>query len=205
MSASNLPFNPLPRGVLDEYLDDGLSPTAKAQVEASLAADPVAARLLAATRADRATRAAAFACYLPSDSEAHAAAEALLAMARGEAGPVGRIGYLPWVRRLSAVAAAALLMVGAFAIGRTTASVKLAPTPTPIPANRVAMHVAPDNPYTVLYWNSLGEPQVRQFANSADVDLFVTDMESRQGGQLASVSQTTNPEESMTLSQEGSF
>jgi hypothetical protein len=65
----------------------------------------------------------------------------------------------------------------------------------------------PDRPYTVVYWNAMGEPLVRQFGNSADVDAFVMDLEARQGGEVASVtpSSVSASDDGAALSQEGSF
>jgi anti-sigma factor RsiW len=186
------------REVLEQYLDGELSAEQHARVEQLLAGSSDAGPMLARIRSARAARAEALAGYLPTAAEARAQSEAFLALAREDA-PAGRIGPWTWARRLTAVAAAAALVIGAFAAGRMTAA-PAASTPA------VASTATPDHPYTVVYWNALGEPLVRQFANAADVDAFVTNLEATQGGEVASVTPSASPlPDDSPLSREGSF
>jgi anti-sigma factor RsiW len=185
------------RELLDLYLDDALAGEELAGVERRLAAEAALAGLLARMRAEREMRSAVYAGYAPAAAEARERAEAVLAATQA---PVGRIGK--WVRRFAAVAAAVAIAAGAFVAGRTTAPPAPAAENAPVAAAGGGEKPLAERPYTVVYWNSLGEPQVRQFANAPDVDAFVTDLESRTGGGVvASVSQ----EDGDVLSQQGSF
>jgi anti-sigma factor RsiW len=194
-------FHDPTRKLLDQYLDGALAAGERGAVEQALASDGRAAAMLAQLRGERAARAAALAGYLPTEAEARGHAEAFMELARsGAEAPAGRIRHWNWARRLTAVAAAAVLVIGAFAAGRITAPAA--------PRNGAEVATAlPDRPYTVVYWNAMGEPLVRQFGNSADVDAFVMDLEARQGGEVASVtpSSLSAPDDGAALSQEGSF
>jgi anti-sigma factor RsiW len=151
---------------LDEYLDGGLEPADRRELEAMLAADLAAAGMLARMKAQRALRAAAFASYLPTAAESKALAQRVLAEAHDA--PVGYIGY--WVRRGAAVAAAIVIVVGTFAAGRMTAS----------PAERVEVRTV----YNVAY-TDMGEQRVVEFATMEERNDFVKELEQRGGIEIA--------------------
>ena len=151
---------------LDEYLDGGLEPADRRELETTLAADPAAAGMLARMKAQRALRAAALESYLPTAAESKALAGRVLAEAYDA--PVGHIGY--WLRRGAAVAAAIVIVIGTFALGRVTAP----------PTERVEVRVV----YNVVY-TDMGEQQVKEFATMEDRDTFVKDLEQRGGTVIA--------------------
>ncbi|HVX84708.1 MAG TPA: hypothetical protein VH253_07820 [Phycisphaerae bacterium] len=193
---ASLPLND--RDLLDLYLDDALSGTERSAVERRLAAESAFAGLLSRMRRERELRAGVYTGYAPTPAEARQRADALLAAVQA---PVGRIGIS--VRRFSAVAAAAAVVAGSFVLGRTTAPGATAPRGGPTVVASSGEKSLAERPYTVVYWNNLGEPQVRQFANSPDVDAFVTDLESRNGA--SEVASGPSLDEADTLSQQGSF
>ena len=151
---------------LDEYLDGGLEPADRRELEAMLAADPAAAAMLARMKAQRALRAAALDTYLPTAHESKTLAQRVLSEAYDA--PVGHIGY--WLRRGAAVAAAIVIVVGTFALGRATA-----PAQTEVETRTV---------YNVVY-TDMGEQQVKEFATMEDRDTFVKELEQRGGTVIA--------------------
>jgi anti-sigma factor RsiW len=194
-------FHDPTRKLLDQYLDGALPAGERAAVEQTLVSDARVSAMLTQLQGERAARAAALAGHLPTAEEARAQAESFLRMARLEAeAPVGRIGRWNWAQRAVGIAAAAALVIGAFTLGRVT-------SPAAATVNGGVASGAPvaDHPYTVVYWNSMGEPLVRQFGNSADVDAFVMDLEARQGGEIARSPLVLPSDDSAALSQEGSF
>jgi anti-sigma factor RsiW len=149
------------RQTLDEYLDGGLDPAQRQQVEATLASDPAAAQMLAQLQAQRALRNAAYDSYLPTKLEAKALADHVLAEAFDA--PAGHVGY--WLRRGAAVAASIAVLVGTFAMGRMTAS----PRSYPVVETRTM--------YNVVYVDAGGVQQVRDFASLEDSNRFVQQLE----------------------------
>jgi len=147
---------------LDEYLDGGLEPAARREVEALLASDPAAAGMLARMKAQRALRAAAYESYMPTAHEAKALADRVLAEAFDA--PAGHIGY--WVRRGAAVAAAIIIVVGTFAAGRMTA------------APQIVERVETRTVYNVVY-TDMGEQRVMDFATLEERNNFVDELEKR--------------------------
>ena len=104
---------------IDEYLDGSLDPTAARELEAVMARDLAAAKLLSRIKAERALRTAAYESYLPTRQESEALAMRVLDEAYHM--PLGRVGY--WIRHGSAVAAAVLVVAGSFLAGRITVPV----------------------------------------------------------------------------------
>jgi anti-sigma factor RsiW len=147
---------------LEAYLDDGLSPAERQEVEALVASDPRAAKMLAAAKAQRSLRAAAYASYLPTRAEASAMAAQFMDRAYA---PVGRVGI--WLRRSLTAAAAIAILVGTFAIGRTTA-----PTKTQYVDHDVNHYY-----YNVVYTDSNGIQWMRDFASADERDKFVKELE----------------------------
>ncbi len=148
---------------MDAYLDGGLEPAERLALEAQLAEDPAAAKLLAGVKARRALRHAAYDSYLPTPGETRSLAQRLLSQAYDL--PVGRIGY--WVRRGAAVAAAIMIVTGTFTAGRMTATPQL----VPIVETRTVYNVV----YTVG-----GIQRMKDFATMDDRNKFVQELE--QGG-----------------------
>jgi anti-sigma factor RsiW len=142
---------------LDEYLDGGLDPAGRREVEAMLASDPAAARMLAQMKAQRALRSAVYDSYLPTKAEAQALADRVLTAA--VEAPVGRVGY--WLRRGAGVAAAVAVVIGTFAMGRVTAPV------------REVKVVETRTEYEVTVLDAGGVQQVRRFTSLDDHDKFI--------------------------------
>jgi len=149
---------------LEDYLDDGLSPAERQEVEARVASDPAAAKSLAALRSQRALRAAAYQSYTPTGDEAKALAAQFMDRAYA---PVGAVGAGIWLRRSLAAAAAVAIVVGTFAAGRMTAP--QAPTTAQIETHYI---------YNVVYTDVGGIQGMREFASAKDRDEFVQDLES---------------------------
>jgi anti-sigma factor RsiW len=156
------------RQKLDEYLDGALSASERAEVDRQLAADPALARMLSRMNAERSLRSAVYAGYEPSAEEARALAAKMMAVCADEAtAPIGRIGI--WVKRSLGVAAAAGIIAGSFALGRTTA-------PRAGAATAMAAQV---EVIRVLYSDDAGEPQMKEFASMDDANAFCKDMNER--------------------------
>jgi anti-sigma factor RsiW len=164
------------REKLEEYLDGGLDPAGRREVEATLALDSAAARMFADLQSQRALRAAAFDTYLPTNHESRAFAERVLAAACET--PAGRIGY--WVRRGAAVAAAVAILVGAFAVGRLTAS----SDSNPVIESRIE--------YDVVWVDADGVQQVRDFASLDERNKFIQQLE-QQGATGIAVAEVMAP------------
>jgi anti-sigma-K factor RskA len=150
---------------LDEYLDGALSPDERAAVEAALRADAAAARRLELMQRERALRGAALAGYAPSSDEAEAAAVRIIAAMEDEAAaPVARIGPRRWIRYAGAVAAAVVVLAGAFAAGRMTAPVQI--------ENRIA-----EGPtkYSVIYTDDQGETKTKAFDSELPAMAFMAE------------------------------
>jgi len=117
---------------IDEYLDGLLNPAGVRELEATLATDPKAAKLLSQMKAERALRTAAYESYRPTPVEASTMAMRLMDEAYHT--PVGRVGH--WIRHGSAVAAAVLVVAGSFLAGQMTAPMRVV-TITQTPETRV--------------------------------------------------------------------
>jgi anti-sigma-K factor RskA len=102
----------------DEYLDGSLDAASQRQLEATLAADPAEARLLARMKSERALRTVAYDSYMPSAAESRELTAQFMAAAYA---PVGRVGIWSQTRRWASVAAAIAVLIGTFAAGRMTA------------------------------------------------------------------------------------
>jgi anti-sigma factor RsiW len=164
---------------LDEYLDGGLDPAGQRDVEALLASDATAARMLAQMRAQRALRAAAYDSYLPTKLEAKTLAERALSAAYDT--PAGQVGY--WVRRGAAVAAAVAVLVGTFAMGRTTASPRI--------VERVVTHTE-YNYNVALLGADGGVQQVRDFSSLEKRNDFIQQID-QQGATGVAVAEVMAP------------
>ena len=150
------------RQKLDEYLDDGLDPVERRAVEAALASDPTAARMLERMKAQRAGRAAAYDSYLPTKLEAKVLAERVLTAMFDS--PAGHVGY--WLRHGAAVAAAVAVLAGTFAMGRMTAPPKFVPQVT----TRIV--------YNVVYTDG-SDMIVKDFSTENERNEFVKVLEQR--------------------------
>jgi anti-sigma factor RsiW len=102
---------------MDEYLDGNLDAAAARDLEAVVAQDAGAAKLLSQVKAERALRTAAYDSYKPTRQEAAALSTRVLDDAYHT--PLGRVGY--WIRHGSAVAAAVLVVAGSYLAGYMTA------------------------------------------------------------------------------------
>ena len=152
------------RRKMDEYLDGMLGHDEQCALEATLATDPAAARLLSRMKAQRALRAAAYDSYLPTPVEAARYARETLDAAHA---PVGRIG--PWleVRRLAGIAAAIAVLIGTFAIGRMSA-----PAPTSFVDDSVK------TVFRVVYTDAEGVQRISgDLASQDDVKDYVRKLE----------------------------
>jgi anti-sigma factor RsiW len=150
------------RQKLDEYLDGALDPPTRREVEATLAADPAAAALLARLKSQRALREAAFDTYFPTPHESKALADRVLARAYDS--PIGHVGT--WVRRGAAVAAAVAVVVGTFFLGRMTVTPKVVTVPEP-----------PHTVYNVVWIDSFGVQSVQDFASVDERNTFIQRLE----------------------------
>ena len=162
---------------IEEYLDGGLDAAGRREVEAAVACDPKAARLMAACTSRRALRAATYETYMPTKHEAGALASQVMAAAYA---PVGRIGY--WVRRGAAVAAAVVVVAGTFVAGRLTAS----------PQSQYVDRVETRTVYEVAYKDINGDQSVSEFASAEERDAFVKKLD-QQGGTVIQVAEIPLP------------
>ena len=155
------------RESFEEYLDGELGSDDRLKVEAAVAGDPRAASLMAALKGHRALRAAAIESNAPSAGEARALASHVLALCEEQTNrPLWRI--TPTVKRLAAVAAAVIVVAGAFMAGRTTAPVQtLAGKSTVTEVTR----------YRVAYVDESGTVQVKECDNEADMAGYVASLE----------------------------
>jgi len=147
----------------DDYLDGALSTAERAEVEATAARDPKAAKLLAVMRSERALRAAAYDTYAPTTHEARALASQMMAEAYSQ--PVGRIGF--WNQRWAVAAASIAIVTCAFIAGRGSAPTQI--HNVPVAETRVV--------YNVVYTDPTGDQMVREFASADDRDAFVKQLE----------------------------
>jgi anti-sigma factor RsiW len=152
------------RLTIEQYLDGELTPAEAA----ALLADPASATLIQRAQSDRALRAAVYASYQPSPTEAQALSSKIMsACAEAENAPVGYIGRR--IRYASAVAAVVALVIGGFMAGRITA-----PTPPqPTPAVATAQ---PTEIIRVLYNDDAGEPAMKEFDSSDEANSFMKEM-----------------------------
>jgi anti-sigma factor RsiW len=161
------------RKILDDYLDDTLQSTQRADLERRLASDAVAARLLAQIKSERALRQAAYQSFQPSASQARAFADNALAAMHAQApSPLGYVGS--WIRRGLAVAAAIAIVAASFAIGRMTA----APA-NPSIATNTPLKTEPQVVYRVVYFAESGDKEVREFASMDEANDFVARLDAR--------------------------
>jgi anti-sigma factor RsiW len=146
------------RQKIDEYLDGTLDVQSQREMEASLAADSAAAKLLARVKSERALRAAAYESYAPTAQESSRFAAQVMAAAHQ---PVGRIG--PWLqmRRLAGIAAAVAVLVGTFYVGHEAGRSSV---------NQVNVQEAatPKTVYRVVYVDSGGIQRERDDLASLD-------------------------------------
>jgi anti-sigma factor RsiW len=149
------------REKLDEYLDEGLDPAQRREVEALLASDPAAAAMLGRMKAQRALRAAAYESYLPTRLEAKTLADRVLVALYDT--PAGHIGY--WLRHGAAVAAAVAILTGVFAMGRMTAPLRQ----VPVVETRVE--------YNVVWFDAGGVQQVQSFATQQERNKYLQQLE----------------------------
>ncbi|HVT81642.1 MAG TPA: zf-HC2 domain-containing protein [Phycisphaerae bacterium] len=166
------------REKLDDYLDGALSTADRTEVEAALARDAKAAKLLTAMRSERALRSAAYDTYMPTAHEAHALASQVMAEAYST--PAGRIGL--WIRRGAMVAASIVIVACAFIAGRGSAPTKN--VTVYVPETRVV--------YNVVYTDPTGDQMVREFASADDRDAFVKQLD-QQGASGIVVAELTVP------------
>ena len=152
------------REKIEEYLDGELDAAGKMALEAEVAANPTAGRMLASAKADRVLRAAAFETFAPTRHEASELAAQVMAEAYA---PVGHVGY--WIRRGAAVAAAIIIVCGVFVAGRISAPVQ----------NRIVVQTETRVVYSVAYKDLGGEQTVREFATADERDDFVKELDQR--------------------------
>lgn len=166
-------------GSFEEYLDGGLDEAGRRDVEKQVNADPRAAGVLAALKSHRALRAAAYESYQPTAGESHVLAARMIADFQDEEQrPLWRI--TPEVRRLAAVAAAVVLVAGAFMAGRTTAPVKTMMGPSQIQetGNQDV------GQYSVAYKDESGNWQVTECRSQTEAADFIDSLR-QQGTQVA--------------------
>jgi anti-sigma factor RsiW len=132
------------RDMLDEYLDGQLAPQQMAQIDQELKTNAAAARLLSQMQGQRAVRRAVWDGYAPAAADAAKLATTWLAQfAEAEASPIAQIGPRHWMKWAGAIAAALIVMISGFAVGRGTApQVAVAPVqPTTVATIK---YMAPD-------------------------------------------------------------
>jgi len=152
--------------ILEDYLDGALDASGVAGVERAIASDSATAALLGKLRRQRELRAAAYASYMPSASEASDLAARVMAEAHA---PVGKIGPSR-VRWLSGIAAALVLMAGAFGVGRMTAPETRIPVAMP-------GETMTKTEYQVVYIDKAGDMQQHTFQTTEDRDAFIAEVE----------------------------
>ncbi len=171
-------------GTFEDYLDGALDDAGRREVEAQVGGDARAARILAGVKSSRALRSRAMASYAPGAEEAAGQAAKLLAMCEQESlAPVAKIG--PDVKRWAAVAAAVVVIAGAFMAGRTTAPVQTATVFKTAPGETHTV-------YNVAYTDPTGVFQVRSFDTLAEYNGFVTDLQEHGATGLAVAEYTSN-------------
>jgi len=112
---------------LEEYLDDALAPDQRQVLEADLARDPAASRLLMRLKSERAVRTAAYESYMPTQAESSRFAAKVMMTATA---PVGFVG--PRWRRMLNVAAGFIILAGTFAVGYMSANARTVEVPTTV-------------------------------------------------------------------------
>ena len=164
---------------LDEYLDGALDDAGRREIEALVAADPSAARLLSAMKSERALRNAAYASFNPTEYETSTLAHEVIAACEDEAAhPIGHIGALVWTRRIAGVAAAIIIAAGAFAAGRASAPVTVGPT-----ASNTAFEAPLIDADGAPVFDAYGTPLTRKFGDRAEfVSYFRDQVERRNAG-----------------------
>ena len=160
---------------MDDYLDGALSAPDRLEVDALVAGDAEAARTLAAAKAQRALRAAAYESYAPTADESASLAGHILDACHNA--PVGRIEFS--YRRYAGIAAALLIMAGIFFAGRFTAPTQIVNVPGP--TNIV---------YNVVYTEN-GATMLSEFNTKEERDGFVAELETRGATGIAVADLTT--------------
>lgn len=148
---------------MDDYLDGALSAPDRLEVDALVARDAAAARTLAAAKAQRALRSAAYESYAPTAAESASLAGHILDACHNA--PVGRIELS--YRRYAGIAAAVLIMAGTFFAGRFTAPTQIVNVPGP--TNIV---------YNVVYTEN-GATMVSEFNTKEERNSFVSELDTR--------------------------
>jgi|GEM_PF-5932079 len=171
--------------VLEQYLDGELSAEQRAAVERTVASDPRVAAMLAQAQDRRAARVAALKGYEPSSADAQALAEQILTACKagdGIAGSpvIGRVGNFNTLKRIAAAVAVIALIGAAYGIGRVSAPVQ---TVEVIKEREVeVVKLVPGESKTihrVVYVNSTGTTQTKEFADASEAAQYVQDLQQR--------------------------
>ncbi len=174
------------RQLLDEYLDNELSPAQRAEIEALLRQNPNASALAEKMKRERALRLAALAAFNPATDDAEAAAVRMIGSMQDAANsPVARIGPSVWLKRFGTIAAGLIILAGAFTVGRITA-------PETVRTFEIT-HVIDRTTHLVTY-TADGEHKTQSFASATEAQEFVEQLELKHaiGTALASIDQPGN-------------
>ena len=152
---------------LEAYLDGQLADEQMTALRQALDQDAHLRDTLRRLQTQRALRAAALATYQPDASEA---AELTARFMDATTAPVGRVGPMVWVRRLSAVAAMLLIVAGAYYTGRQSTQAQVL-TKTVVQDHYVVHIITPE-----------GEATEHSFASLEEANDFVAEVVRQQNG-----------------------
>lgn len=167
--------------VLEQYLDGELGAEQRAAVERTVASDPRVAAMLAQAQSARAARVAALKGHEPSAADAQALAQQVLAACKAGDGfadspVIGRVGNFSTLKRFAAAVAVIALIGAAYGLGRSNAPVqtveKIVKVTEVVPGESKTIH-------RVVYVNSTGTAQTKEFADASEAAQYVQDLQQR--------------------------